>query len=133
MCNSWIAYYLLSCVQVSCNDWSISDEVTSAYLLEKLMSSHSTKALRLEHGFPLDGADSWVGSSYFASEPWTLDAELAAHVQKAVNTGQPQAPYVLHRPWADQMQVRASYNNLLLQASRKSVSAMGHMSSELQA
>ena len=88
------------CMQVSCNDWSVSHEVTSAYLLEKLVSSHS--ALLLEPGFPLDGADSWVGSSYFASEPWTWNAKLAASVN-----GQQPKDFIAHRPWADQMQVQS--------------------------
>ncbi|KAK9831777.1 hypothetical protein WJX74_008932 [Apatococcus lobatus] len=91
-------------LKVSCNDWSISDEVTSAYLLEKLMSSHSTSALRLEHGFPPDGADQWVGSSYFTTEPWTQDAELASHLYVAQHLEHPEKQYVTSRPWADQME-----------------------------
>ena len=93
------------CLQVSCNDWDVSDEVTSAYLLEKLMSSHSTRALRLEQGFPPDGADQWVGSSYFAIEPWTLDAKLAAHTYAAQHSKRPKEQFITRRPWADQMQV----------------------------
>ncbi|KAK9867851.1 hypothetical protein WJX84_004192 [Apatococcus fuscideae] len=95
-------------LKVSCNDWSVSHEVTSAYLLEKLVSSHS--ALLLEPDFPLDGADSWVGSSYFASEPWTRNAKLAASVN-----GQQPKDFIAHRPWADQMQ-GASGNGSLKQS-----------------
>lgn len=53
--------------QVSCNDWCLVKELSSAYLLEKLVTP--LHELELGYDFPADGADTWVSSCYLTREP----------------------------------------------------------------
>lgn len=53
--------------QVSCNDWCLIKELSSAYLLEKLVTP--LHKLDLASDFPADGADTWISSCYLTREP----------------------------------------------------------------
>ena len=80
-------------VQVSCNDWHLVSELSSAYLLEKLV--YSMQEAQVEAGPPQDEADSWVASPYAALQPCTIEGEDDARLK---GTWQ--------RPWADETEVR---------------------------
>lgn len=79
-------------LQVSCNDWHLQSEVSSAYLLEKLV--YSMQEARVEAGAPQDGADSWVASPYAALQPCTIQGP-----------DDPRLKGTWQRPWADEMEV----------------------------
>ena len=82
-------------MQVSCNDWHLQSEVSSAYLLEKLV--YSMQEAGVEGGPPPDGADSWVASPYAALQPCTIQGLYDLRLK---GTWQ--------RPWADEMEVNES-------------------------
>ena len=77
---------MLRCLQVSCNDWCLRHELSSAYLLECL--NQVEQDARLGPGFAEDRADTWIESDYFCSLPRTLQEHAA-----------------WRRPWLEQPQV----------------------------
>lgn len=79
-------------MQVSCNDWHLESELSSAYLLEKLV--YSMQDAQVEAGPPEDGADSWVATPYATLQPCTIGGPDDARLK---GTWQ--------RPWADEMEV----------------------------
>ena len=79
-------------MQASCNDWHLDAELSSAYLLEKLI--RSMKHVGVEAGPPDDGADTWVASPYAMLEPCTIQGP---HDPRCTGTWR--------RPWADEMEV----------------------------
>ena len=80
------------CVQVSCNDWHLESELSSAYLLEKLV--YSMQEAGVEPGPPKDEADTWVATPYAMLQPCFIQGPDDPRVQ---GTWQ--------RPWADEMEV----------------------------
>eukprot|EP00884_Botryococcus_braunii_P000886 jgi/Botrbrau1/10799/Bobra.0064s0005.1 len=72
-------------LKVSCNDWCLLRELSSAYLLEKLDAP--LHKLGMGSGVPTDGADSWIDSSFLAREPY-----LKRH-----------RPNNWKRPWQDEL------------------------------
>ena len=87
-------------LQVSCNDWHLESELSSAYLLEKLV--YSMQEAGVEAGPPQDGADNWVASPYAALQPCTIQGP---DDERLKGTWQ--------RPWADEMEVSESSSQLL--------------------
>ena len=79
-------------MQASCNDWHLDSELSSAYLLEKLVGSMAKAGV--EAGSPDDGADTWVATPYAMLEPCTIDGPL-----------DPRCNGTWSRPWADEMKV----------------------------
>ena len=79
-------------MQASCNDWHLDSELSSAYLLEKLVGSMGKAGV--EGGSPDDGADTWVATPYAMLEPCTIQGPHDLRL-----TGQ------WRRPWADEMKV----------------------------
>ena len=79
-------------MQVSCNDWHMESELSSAYLLEKLV--YSMQEAGVDAGPPEDGADSWVATPYATLQPCTIGGPDDARLK---GTWQ--------RPWADEMEV----------------------------
>ena len=90
-----VTAYVTCLMQVSCNDWHLESEVSSAYLLEKLV--YSMQEAGVEAGPPQDGADSWVASPYAALQPCTIQGP---DDERLKGTWQ--------RPWADEMEVSES-------------------------
>lgn len=82
-------------LQASCNDWHLESELSSAYLLEKLVGSMHSAGV--EGGPPPDGAHTWVESTYAMLKPCTLDLKLGAADARINGSWQ--------RPWADECQV----------------------------
>ena len=78
--------------QASCNDWHLGSELSSAYLLEKLVLSMQEAGV--EAGPPEDGADSWVASPYAMLQPCTIQGP-----------DDPRLQGTWKRPWADEMEV----------------------------
>jgi len=79
-------------LQASCNDWHLDSELSSAYLLEKLVGSMAKAGV--EAGSPDDGADTWVATPYAMLEPCTIDGPL-----------DPRCNGTWSCPWADEMKV----------------------------
>ncbi|KAL0053317.1 hypothetical protein WJX82_004176 [Trebouxia sp. C0006] len=81
-------------LKASCNDWHLDSELSSAYLLEKLVGSMAKAGV--EAGSPDDGADTWVATPYAMLEPCTIDGPL-----------DPRCTGTWSRPWADEMKGQA--------------------------
>ena len=79
-------------MQASCNDWHLESELSSAYLLEKLV--HSMQEAGVEAGPPEDGADSWVASPYAMLQPCAIQGP-----------DDPRLQGTWQRPWADEVEV----------------------------
>lgn len=91
--GEWLLWVKRCCLmQVSCNDWHLESELSSAYLLEKLV--YSMQEAQVEAGPPEDGADSWVATPYATLQPCTIGGSDDARLK---GTWQ--------RPWADEMEV----------------------------
>lgn len=85
-------------MQASCNDWHLGSELSSAYLLEKLVGSMHRAGV--EDGPPSDGAHMWVESPHATLEPCKIDQSLGAEDPRVNGTWQ--------RPWADECKVRTA-------------------------
>ncbi|DBA78805.1 hypothetical protein WJX77_001831 [Trebouxia sp. C0004] len=81
-------------LKASCNDWHLDSELSSAYLLEKLVGSMAKAGV--EAGSPDDGADTWVATPYAMLEPCTIAGPL-----------DPRCTGTWSRPWADEMKGQA--------------------------
>ncbi|KAL0040081.1 hypothetical protein WJX79_005501 [Trebouxia sp. C0005] len=88
------------CIKVSCNDWHVESELSSAYLLEKLLASCREAGVEAEVGEGGADPDTWVETPYALRQPCSL------HEQ----TGEPMCKLGLdgtwQRPWADEMQTQ---------------------------
>ena len=89
-------------LQVSCNDWHVESELSSAYLLEKLLANGREAGVEAEVGEGTD-PDTWVETPYALRQPCSLHEE----------TGEPMCKLGLdgtwQRPWADEKQVSAHH------------------------
>ncbi|KAK9828825.1 hypothetical protein WJX72_002275 [[Myrmecia] bisecta] len=77
-------------LKVSCNDWCVRDEMSSAYLLEKLVPPLAQ--LGVEEGFPADDAHTWTESAYFTREPFCVGRQRGSHWPAGL------------KPWAEELQ-----------------------------
>ena len=88
-------------LQVSCNDWHVESELSSAYLLEKLLANGREAGVEAEVGVGDADPDTWVETPYALRQPCSLHEE----------TGEPMCKLGLdgtwQRPWADEMRVSA--------------------------
>lgn len=101
-------------MQASCNDWHLDSELSSAYLLEKLVGSMAKAGV--EAGSPDDGADTWVATPYAMLEPCTIDGPL-----------DPRCTGTWSRPWADEMKV-GFFASMICCAKEHNCSAALHIS-----
>ncbi|DBA98053.1 TPA: hypothetical protein ACH3X3_012881 [Trebouxia sp. C0006] len=87
------------CIKVSCNDWHVESELSSAYLLEKLLANGREAGVEAEVGEGTD-PDTWVETPYALRQPCSLHEE----------TGEPMCKLGLdgtwQRPWADEKQTQ---------------------------
>ena len=88
-------YVHVTILQASCNDWHLDSELSSAYLLEKLVESMHRAGV--EGGAPPDGAHTWVESTYAMLKPCRIDLKLGMDDSRVNGTWQ--------RPWADECKV----------------------------
>lgn len=97
-------------MQVSCNDWHIESEMSSAYLLEKLMDSCRHAGVEASLGSDDDEGDdpdSWVESTYAMLQP--------NHIPHNANCGEHlRLTGLWQRPWADEMKVKPNSSHLAL-------------------
>ena len=95
----WILSLMLLGLQVSSNDWHVESEMSSAYLLEKLMASARQAGVEAEvpEGHP--DPDIWVETHYAMLEPSSL------HETTSEPVGEVGADGTWQRPWAEEMQV----------------------------
>ncbi len=88
-------------MQVSCNDWHIESEMSSAYLLEKLQASCRHAGVEASLGSDDaegDDPDGWVESTYAMLQP--------NHIPHNANRREhPRLNGFWQRPWADEMKV----------------------------
>ena len=88
-------------MQVSCNDWHIESEMSSAYLLEKLLASCRHAGVEASLGpddAEGDDPDGWVESTYAMLQPF--------HIPHNANRREhPRLNGFWQRPWADEMKV----------------------------
>jgi len=99
---TWRTHSKFESLQVSCNDWHVESELSSAYLLEKLLANGREAGVEAEVGEGTD-PDTWVETPYALRQPCSLHEE----------TGEPKSKLGLdgtwQRPWADEMQVSAHH------------------------
>lgn len=97
-------------MQVSCNDWHIESEMSSAYLLEKLLASCRHAGVEASLGpddAEGDDPDGWVESTYAMLQPF--------HIPHNANRREhPRLNGFWQRPWADEMKVNPTSSCLSL-------------------
>ncbi|KAL0045003.1 hypothetical protein WJX82_004834 [Trebouxia sp. C0006] len=103
-------------LKVSCNDWHIESEMSSAYLLEKLLDSCRHAGVEASLGSDDDEGDdpdSWVESTYAMLQP--------NHIPHNANRGEHlRLTGLWQRPWADEMKGQKSSSKHIAKQSQKS-------------
>ncbi|DBB05775.1 TPA: hypothetical protein ACH3X1_012371 [Trebouxia sp. C0004] len=103
-------------LKVSCNDWHINSEMSSAYLLEKLLASCRHAGVEASLGrddAEGDDPDGWVESTYAMLQPCHIPHN-AKHMEHPRLNGSWQ------RPWADEMKDQKSSPKDIAKQAQKS-------------
>ncbi len=110
-------------MQVSCNDWHIESEMSSAYLLEKLLASCRQAGVEASLGCDDadgDDPDGWVESTYAMLQP--------CHIPHNANRMEhPRLNGSWQRPWADEMKVNLHSSHLDLNVYKLCVEVINHV------